>query len=107
MSELKKFGGWPLIEGDNWKERNFSWNMPSEFMKNGYHWGYIFALNIGTDAKNSTRRVISVGRGNLRVPDEVFLMVSVRSQHYGISLLVTFVHSDAQMDNLERKTINS
>ena len=97
MSELEKFGGWPLIEGDNWKEKNFSWNMPSEFMKNGHHWGYIFALNVGTDAKNSTRRVISVGRGNLRLPDEVFLMVSVQShlehlQHYKNALLKIFLY---------------
>ena len=89
MSELEKFGGWPLLEGDNWKEKNFSWNMASEFMKNGHNWGYIFGLNVREDPKNSTRRVIHLGRGSLRLPDEVFLMVSVQSnlehlQHFAV-----------------------
>ena len=89
MSELEKLGGWPILEGDNWKEKNFTLNMASEFMKNGHNWGYIFSLDVSEDRKNSTRRVIRIERGDLRLPDEIFLVVSNQSnseqiQHFKI-----------------------
>ena len=106
MSELEKFGGWPLLEGDNWKEKNFSWNMASEFMKNGHNWGYIFGLKVSEDRKNSTRRVIYVGRGSLRLPDEVFLMVSVQSnlehlQHFAV--FIVFIQESPDVTVLIQK----
>ena len=89
LSELEKLGGWPLLEGENWKEKNFTLNTASEFMKNGHKRDYIFNLYVQEDLKNSTRRVIRIGRGNLRIPDEVFFMVSNQSnpehlQHFKI-----------------------
>ena len=79
MSELEKLGGWPILEGDKWKEKNFTLNMASEFMKNGHNWRYLISLGVGLDLKNTTQRVIAVGRGRGRLPDDVFLIVSISS----------------------------
>ena len=55
-------GGWPLIEGNNWKgDQNFSW-MEANYLnhKMGYSVGYLFDLFVANDAKNSSLRMIWV-----------------------------------------------
>lgn len=79
----KSLGGWPVIEGDNWDESQWSWTKSvKDFRAKGYSADYLrkpldsllflfiflnrnFSLisvdfSVGTDLKNSTRRIIDV-----------------------------------------------
>lgn len=64
----ESMGGWPVIKGDSWDEKSWSWQQSvREFRKRGYSTDYIFDFSVGTDLKNSTRRIIdvSLSLGNL------------------------------------------
>ena len=64
-SELEKLGGWPLLEGDSWKETNFTLDMAWEYMKNGHDNNYILTLGVGLDRTESTKKVIEIGTGRM------------------------------------------
>lgn len=57
----KTLGGWPVLEGDNWNEKSWSWQQSvKDFRKLGYSTDYILDFSVGTDLKNSTKRIIDV-----------------------------------------------
>jgi membrane metallo-endopeptidase-like protein 1 len=57
----EEMGGWPVIKGDAWDEKSWSWQQSvKDFRKRGYSTDYIFDFSVGTDLKNSTRRIIDV-----------------------------------------------
>lgn len=61
----EEMGGWPVVKGDNWDEKSWSWQKSvKDFRKRGYSTDYILDFSVGTDLKNSTRRIIDV-RNNL------------------------------------------
>lgn len=54
-------GGWPVIKGDSWEEKSWTWQKSvKEFRDRGYSTDYIFDFSVGSDLKNSTRRIIDV-----------------------------------------------
>lgn len=58
---LKEFGGWPVIEGDSWCDNSFDWvQIIKQFRRRGFNTRVILSLGLGTDTKNSTRRVLIV-----------------------------------------------
>lgn len=58
---LDEFGGWPVLKGDTWQERNFDWvETVKQFRELGLNANAIFSLNIGIDLKNSSKRVLTV-----------------------------------------------
>lgn len=57
----ESMGGWPVVKGDAWEEKLWTWQQSvKEFRKRGYSTDYIFDFSVGTDLKNSTRRIIDV-----------------------------------------------
>lgn len=57
----ESLGGWPLIKGDAWDEKSWSWQKSvKDFRKLGYSTDYILDFSVGTDLKNSTRRIVDV-----------------------------------------------
>lgn len=60
---LRTLGGWPVLEGDAWKEDNFNWkDSVYKFRTKGYSVDYFIDFSIGVDLKNSTIRIIDVSR---------------------------------------------
>lgn len=58
---LAKLGGWPVLEGDKWKEENFDWKQSVyKFRKVGYSVDYFMDFSVSIDFKNSTKRIIDV-----------------------------------------------
>ena len=58
---LKKLGGWPVLDGDQWLEGDFDWRSSIYKFRNiGYSVDYFIDFSIGVDLKNSTKRVIDV-----------------------------------------------
>ena len=57
----KSLGGWPLLKGESWDEKSWSWqHSVKNFRKKGYSTDYILDFSVGTDLKNSSRRIIDV-----------------------------------------------
>jgi len=58
---FKSLGGWPVIEGEEWDDTEFTW---MECMYNlrmvGVSVNYFFSFNVDVDLINSTRRIIEV-----------------------------------------------
>lgn len=61
LSIQESFGGWPVVKGDKWNDRTWSWqDSVKKFCKKGYSPDFIFDFSVGTDWRNSTRRIIDV-----------------------------------------------
>ncbi|XP_033323591.2 M13 family metallopeptidase neprilysin 2 isoform X2 [Megalopta genalis] len=71
LNILKKLGGWPLLEGDNWNETEFNWKESVyKFRQMGYSVDYFIDFSIGVDLKNSTKRIIDLDQASLGLSRE-------------------------------------
>lgn len=61
LDMLKRLGGWPVLDGDSWDEKSFSWEKSVyNFRDAGYSVDYFLDFSISVDVKNSTKRIIDV-----------------------------------------------
>lgn len=62
LNILERFGGWPVIEGDEWNDNgDWGWTWAiKQFRKVGYSMDYIFDFSIGIDLQKTVSRVIDV-----------------------------------------------
>ncbi|CAH1111368.1 unnamed protein product [Psylliodes chrysocephalus] len=71
---LKQLGGWPVLEGKNWNEREFDWKTSvSKFRTVGYGVDYFIDFSVVSDVKNSTRRVIDLDQASLGLRREFLI----------------------------------
>ncbi|KAF2904974.1 hypothetical protein ILUMI_01196, partial [Ignelater luminosus] len=60
---LKYFGGWPLLIGDSWNEKTFSWvDLMGKFREKGYTPGMFVDLDIVPRKDNSSRYIVQLKR---------------------------------------------
>lgn len=58
---LEELGGWPVVEGDEWPEDEFEWvETIRQFRHIGLDTQAIFSLSLGSDFKNSSKRILYV-----------------------------------------------
>lgn len=58
---LRKIGGWPAVEGDNWNETAFDWIESIRQMRGiGLTTNYLVATTVGAHLKNSSTRSLRV-----------------------------------------------
>lgn len=58
---LEKHGGWPVVKGDEWNDKDWKWVDANQNMCNdGLDDALLFTLAILTDQKNSSRRIFDV-----------------------------------------------
>ena len=92
--ELEKLGGWPLLQGDSWREDQFSWydgamfggtqlvnfrhNLASLLMKNGHQWDHVLNIYPMQDAKNSSWRVLVMDGVKLKAPPQTEYLQEIR-----------------------------
>ena len=82
---LAKFGGWPVLLGDKWNEKDFDWKeLIYTFRANGYSTDYLFDFSIGVDIKNSSYRTIYIDQGKLGMSREYLIQKpeSEQVKHY-------------------------
>ncbi|XP_062561587.1 neprilysin-2 isoform X3 [Armigeres subalbatus] len=67
---LDSLGGWPVLSGDNWNaDSSWSWTKSvKDFRLKGYSTDYFFDFSVGTDLKNSTRRIIDHANAHTTPP---------------------------------------
>ncbi|KAK9722856.1 Peptidase family M13 [Popillia japonica] len=71
---IKDFGGWPVLEGDNWKDGDFDWRQAVyKFRKAGYSVDYLIDFSVGIDLKNSTQRIIDLDQASLGLRREFLI----------------------------------
>ncbi|XP_011707585.1 PREDICTED: membrane metallo-endopeptidase-like 1 [Wasmannia auropunctata] len=65
LNNLKKLGGWPVLDGFGWNENNFTWkDSVYRFRSLGYSVNYFIDISIKEDKMNESRYLI-----NLNPPD--------------------------------------
>ncbi|XP_060518791.1 neprilysin-2 isoform X1 [Cylas formicarius] len=65
-SILKELGGWPVLDGERWRDGDFDWRKSVyRFRKVGYSVDYFIDFSVGIDVKNSTKRIIDLDQGSL------------------------------------------
>lgn len=61
LSIFDRFGGWPAVKGDFWKEGSWTWQKAvHDCRTNGYSVDFIMGLYVEADFKNSSRRIVYV-----------------------------------------------
>lgn len=64
---LKELGGWPVVEGNSWKDTNFTWtDLLIKFRKLGLGTTYFTEMSVDPDPKNSSKYIIQVSKENKR-----------------------------------------
>merc|ERR1712158_279619 len=64
--KLKSMGGWPVLEGSDWSEADFSWiETTYKFRANSYSTDLLIDFSIVTDIKQSSWRVIDIDQASL------------------------------------------
>ena len=58
---LKEIGGWPLVEGDDWKENDWK-EIMYKFRKSGLGTSQLIVIKVEPSAKNSSQRIITVAQ---------------------------------------------
>lgn len=58
---LKDIGGWPLLDGHNWKEKDFDWvSTVRKLRKIGINYEPFFKVQVDIDSENSEKFIINV-----------------------------------------------
>ncbi|XP_050295817.1 neprilysin-2 isoform X1 [Anthonomus grandis grandis] len=71
---LKDLGGWPALEGENWREGDFDWRESVyKFRRAGYSVDYFLDFSVGIDVKNSTKRIIDLDQASLGLRREFLI----------------------------------
>ncbi|XP_017775451.1 PREDICTED: endothelin-converting enzyme 1 isoform X2 [Nicrophorus vespilloides] len=71
---FSSIGGWPVLDGDNWKDEDFDWKQAVyNFRKVGYSVDYFIDFSVGIDLKNSTKRIIDLDQSSLGLRREFLI----------------------------------
>ncbi|KOX75065.1 Membrane metallo-endopeptidase-like 1 [Melipona quadrifasciata] len=71
LNILRKLGGWPVLEGNQWNESEFNWKESVyKFRQMGYSVDYFIDFSIGVYMKNSTKRTIDLDQAALGLSRE-------------------------------------
>lgn len=63
---LEKYGGWPVVKGNDWQFDDWNWlEMSKELSSDGLP-ELIFQLYITSDLKNSSKRILTVSENRSR-----------------------------------------
>ena len=71
---LKKLGGWPLLEGSQWKDEGFKWyELIYKFRQEGFSVDYFYDFSVVTDLKNSSWRTLDLDQPGLGMSREYLM----------------------------------
>ena len=77
---LKKLGGWPLLEGENWNQEGFRWfNLVYNFREVGFSVDYLVDFSVTADLRNSSWRTLDLDQPQLGLSRE-FLVKGVEDK---------------------------
>lgn len=58
---LRDIGGWPVVEGTDWKDRDYDWKEAIYTLREkGFDYNVLTAMYVGTDEVNPFRPILKV-----------------------------------------------
>lgn len=108
----ESLGGWPVVKGDAWEEKLWTWQQSvKEFRKRGYSTDYIFDFSVGTDLKNSTRRIIDIDQAALGLSREYLIKgienpIVAAYHSYQVDMAVLYGADRARAEKEMRDVLN-
>lgn len=57
---LEKYGGWPVVKGDDWNSENWDWLNTSRHISNDGLIDLILDCHIEVEPRNSSKRILTV-----------------------------------------------
>lgn len=58
---LERYGGWPVLKGDEWKSDDWDWLEMSRNMSNdGLPSNFILEVTVGPDFENTSQNILKV-----------------------------------------------
>lgn len=64
---LENYGGWPVVQGDDWKAENWDWvETKKKIVNDGLVDDIIFELAVRVDFTNSSKEIVYVSTVTLR-----------------------------------------
>ncbi|XP_011257048.1 neprilysin-2 isoform X1 [Camponotus floridanus] len=71
LDNLRKLGGWPVLDAERWNEGDFTWkDAVYRFRKLGYSVDYFIDFGVSVDLKNNSRRLIDLDQAALGLSRE-------------------------------------
>ncbi|XP_014481617.1 PREDICTED: neprilysin-11 isoform X1 [Dinoponera quadriceps] len=68
---LRKLGGWPVLDGERWNDGDFTWkDFVYKFRRLGYSVDYFIDFGVSVDLKNNSRRLIDLDQAALGLSRE-------------------------------------
>lgn len=63
MDILERYGGWPVVKGDEWISENWNWlEMSRNMSYDGLPANFILEVAVGPDLEDTTKNIIKVRR---------------------------------------------
>lgn len=86
LDSLEFFGGWPVLQGDEWDSAGFQWwQQVYRISKGGFSHDQIISVDVQTDAKDSSKRSVILDQPDSLGLDIEFLVKGLEepyAQHY-------------------------
>lgn len=61
MNVLGKYGGWPVVEGDNWKSDEWDWlDTTKKMLNDGFPNNFILDISVDVDVADNSKNIITV-----------------------------------------------
>ncbi|CAL1682614.1 unnamed protein product [Lasius platythorax] len=71
LNNLRKLGGWPVLDAERWNEGDFTWkDAVYRFRRLGYSVDYFIDFGVSVDLKNNSRRLIDLDQAALGLSRE-------------------------------------
>ncbi|KAK4881417.1 hypothetical protein RN001_004736 [Aquatica leii] len=71
---LRQIGGWPLLEGNNWKEKDFDWKTATYKLRElGYGFEFFIVMHVTTDEREPLKKIIQLDKPwfqHIHTPEE-------------------------------------
>lgn len=90
IKDIKKLGGWPVLQNNNWEEDCFDWMETLEKMfKMGYNKNILLTVSSGADFKNTSRKIIYIDQPMFGMKKQFFLRKKYLDAY--LKLIIEFV----------------
>lgn len=61
IDSLERYGGWPVVKGDDWQSKDWDWLEMSKNMSNdGLPSNFILEVSVGPDLENTSQNILRV-----------------------------------------------
>lgn len=58
---LEKYGGWPVVKGDDWKSDDWDWlDVTKKLLGDGFPNNFIFEVTVDADIMDNTKNIVTV-----------------------------------------------